>query len=314
MPRTRGVQPEWRGLASLCFDLVMHPIWVETLDDPRLTDYRNVRDADLRRRRGLFMAEGRLVVEQLLGDSRFRADSVFMTPRSCEAMRPVLARLPHGAPVYLAKQELFNQVVGFDMHRGCLAAGQIGRERQPLELISAQPADASLLVVLEGLTNTENVGGVFRNAQAFGADGVLLCPRSCDPLYRKAIRVSMGGTLKVPFARFDRWPDSLEQLRCAGYKLIALDLAEDAMALSDITSSIDLGSRVALVLGTEGRGLSEAALGHVDHSVRIPMAPGIDSLNVASASAIALQFLHSRGASAQPDRARASGARSREIP
>jgi tRNA G18 (ribose-2'-O)-methylase SpoU len=273
---------------------MMNPIRVDALDDPRLTDYRNVRDADLRRRRGLFMAEGRLVVEQLLRDSQFRADSLLMTPRSCKAMEPILMDLPCEAPLYVAEQELFNQIVGFDMHRGCLAAGRIGPERPPLELISALPGGPSLIVVLEGLTNTENVGGVFRNALAFGADGVLLCPRSCDPLYRRAIRVSMGSTLKVPFARFEAWPNSLEELRTAGYQLIALDLADDAIALSEMAASIDLGPRVALVLGTEGRGLTEAALEHVDHSVRIPMARGMDSLNVASASAIALQFLYSR--------------------
>ncbi len=292
----------------------MQPIWVEALDDPRLADYRNVRDADLRRRRGLCMAEGRLVVEQLLRDSPFQADSLFMTPRSCEAMRPVLETLPSRAPLYVAKQELFNQVVGFDMHRGCLAAGQVGRERRPDELIYGPRTAASLLVVLEGLTNTENVGGVFRNAQAFGADAVLLCPRTCDPLYRRAIRVSMGGTLKVPFARFDGWPDSLGELRGAGYRLIALDLAEDAIALSEIASSgFDFGPRVALLLGTEGRGLSDAALEHVDHSVRIPMAAGIDSLNVASASAIALQFLYARGSSHKIARDPASLARLRSI-
>ncbi len=257
------------------------------------------------------MAEGRFVVERLMSDSRFCADSLFLTPRAYEAMRPVLDLFPQCAPVYVAKQDLFNQVVGFDMHRGCLAAGRIGGAVRPLELISAPSAGASLLVVLEGLTNTENIGAVFRNAMAFGADGVLLCPRSCDPLYRKAIRVSMGGTLKVPFARFEPWPESLEQLRSAGYQLIALDLAEDAVSLSALTSSIGPAPRVALLLGTEGRGLSDAALEHVDHSVRIPMAPGIDSLNVATASAIVLQFLYSQRHAPGRSRREESGVRSR---
>ncbi|MCH7599204.1 MAG: RNA methyltransferase [Myxococcales bacterium] len=272
----------------------MQTIWVENLDDPRLADYRNVRDADLRRSRGVFMAEGRFVVERLVGNSRFRADSLFLTPRACEAIRPVLERLPQTAPVYLAKQEVFNEIVGFDMHRGCLAAGRIGVETRPEELIATSPEGASLLVVLEGLTNTENMGNVFRNALAFEAAGVLLCPRSCDPLYRKAIRVSMGSTLTLPFARFDGWPDSLTSLRSAGYQLIGLDLAEDAIPLSAVSSSIDLGERVALILGTEGKGLSRETLEYVDHSLRIPMAPGVDSLNVATASGIVLQFLHAR--------------------
>ncbi|MCP4039766.1 MAG: RNA methyltransferase [bacterium] len=271
----------------------MQTTWVEDLDDPSLSDYRNVRDADLRRSRGLFMAEGRFVVEQLVCGSRFRADSLFLTPRACEAMRPVLDGLPHDLPIYVAKQEVFNQIVGFDMHRGCLAVGRIGEDLSPLELISAAPEGASLLVVLEGLTNTENVGGVFRNAMAFGADGVLLCPRSCDPLYRKSIRVSMGGTLRLPFARFDLWPDSLQRLREAGYRLIALDPREDAVPLSTLARSIGEGERIALLLGTEGRGLTQAALDHADCSVRIPMAPGVDSLNVATASGVVLQLLHS---------------------
>lgn len=272
----------------------MQTIWVEDLADPRLADYRNVRDADLRRSRGVFMAEGRFVVERLLTDSRFDADSLLLTPRAWEAIRPALAKRPQTAPIYVAKQEVFNEIVGFDMHRGCLAAGRIGVEARPAELIAGLPQGPSLLVVLEGLTNTENVGNVFRNALAFGVAGVLLCPRSCDPLYRKAIRVSMGSTLTVPFARFDDWPDSLAGLRSAGYQLIGLDPSEDAVSLSALSSSIELGERVALILGTEGKGLCAGTLEHVDHSLRIPMAPGVDSLNVATASGIVLQFLHAR--------------------
>lgn len=272
----------------------MQTIWVEDLADPRLADYRNVRDADLRRSRGVFMAEGRFVVERLLTDSRFDADSLLLTPRAWEAIRPALAKRPQTAPIYVAKQEVFNEIVGFDMHRGCLAAGRIGEEARPAELIAGLPQGPSLLVVLEGLTNTENVGNVFRNALAFGVAGVLLCPRSCDPLYRKAIRVSMGSTLTVPFARFDDWADSLAGLRSAGYQLIGLDPSEDAVSLSALSSSIELGERVALILGTEGKGLCAGTLEHVDHSLRIPMAPGVDSLNVATASGIVLQFLHAR--------------------
>jgi tRNA G18 (ribose-2'-O)-methylase SpoU len=272
----------------------MQTIWVENLADPRLADYRNVRDADLRRHRGVFMAEGRFVVERLLADSRFDADSLFLTPRAWEAIRPALAKRSQTAPIYLAKQEVFNEIVGFDMHRGCLAAGRIGKELRPEELVATFAPGASLLVVLEGLTNTENIGNVFRNALAFGVAGVLLCPRSCDPLYRKAIRVSMGSSLTVPFARFADWPGSLAGLRSAGYQLIGLDLAEDAVPFASLSSSIDLGERVALILGTEGKGLSTSTLKHVDHSVRIPMASGVDSLNVATASGIVLQFLHAR--------------------
>ena len=129
-------------------DLPMQTIWVENLADPRLADYRNVRDADLRRHRGVFMAEGRFVVERLLADSRFDADSLFLTPRAWEAIRPALAKRSQTAPIYLAKQEVFNEIVGFDMHRGCLAAGRLGKELRPEELVATFAPGASLLVVL----------------------------------------------------------------------------------------------------------------------------------------------------------------------
>jgi len=279
----------------------MPAIEIDDIEDPRLVPYRNVRDAALRRERGLFMAEGRLVVESLLCQARFRADSVFLTARSHAAMLPFLTRRADDLPVYVAKRTLFNQIVGFDLHRGCLAAGVVGDPLSAETLIETARSAPSILVVLEGLTNTENVGGVFRNAMAFGATGVLLCPSCCDPLYRKSIRVSMGATLQLPFARFETWPDPLSQIRAAGYRLVALDLAEDAIALPELEASIELGDRVALLLGTEGRGISSAALSRVDCTVRIPMAPGVDSVNVATASGIALQALYARS--------RGSGAR-----
>lgn len=272
----------------------MPTIPVDDIDDPRLAPYDNLRDADLRREMGLFMAEGRFVVESLLRDSRFRADSVLLTPRAHAAMASFLSRFAGDLPVYVAKRALFNQIVGFDLHRGCLASGRVGSPLSCEALLAAVGEGPAHLVVLEGLTNSENTGGVFRNALAFGAAGVLLCPRTCDPLYRKSIRVSMGATLRVPFARFDDWPGPLAMLRDAGYQLVALDLAEDAISLPDFETRFPVGDRVALLLGTEGRGLSEAALGRVDCSVRIPMAPGVDSLNVATASGIALHALHAR--------------------
>lgn len=240
------------------------------------------------------MAEGRFVVERLLGDSRFRPDSLFLTSRACESLRPVLSQLSQPVPVYVAKQAVFNEVVGFDMHRGCLAAGRIGEATRADEIIAASRDGASLVVVLEGLTNTENIGNVFRNALAFGVAGVLLCPRCCDPLYRKSIRVSMGSTLTVPFARCEAWPECLASLRTAGYRLLGLDLAEDAVSPSEVSKSIDLGDRIALILGTEGKGLCRETLEYVDDSVRIPMMPGVDSLNVATASGIVLQLLFAK--------------------
>jgi tRNA G18 (ribose-2'-O)-methylase SpoU len=146
------------------------------------------------------------------------------------------------------------------------------------------------------------MGGIFRNAMAFGASAVLMCPESCDPLYRKAIRVSMGGTLCIPFAQVTSWPAGLSRLRDAGFQLVALDLADDAVPLDELGLRIVPDRPVALLLGTEGRGISEAALDQVDHAVRIPMAPGVDSLNVATASGIAMHavFAGNGGSNSKP--------------
>src|SRR5213594_1168362 len=165
---------------------------VRDADDPRLADYRELRDGERRRRAGTFVAESRQVVRRLLG-SRFRARSVLATEAAAADLRDVLA---DGLPVYVAPEETLGRVVGFNFHRGCLAVGERGAEL-PLDAL----LDTRLLVVLEGVTNPDNVGGVFRNAMAFAAGGVLLAPGCSDPLYRKAIRVSMGGTLVVPCAR-----------------------------------------------------------------------------------------------------------------
>lgn len=265
---------------------------VSSLDDPRLADYRNVRDGELMRQRGLFMAEGRLVVRTLLTDSRFRARSVLVTDAALEAAS---AWLPpsDGPPVYVAPQQLMNEVAGFDVHRGCLAAGERGPDLTVGEVLTdlaprgAQPA---LVVVLEGLTNHDNVGGVFRAAAALGAGAVLLDPRCCDPLYRKAIRVSMGAALLIPFARA-ALPELLEALQSAGFATVALTPAPGARDIETLTGDADRPRRVALLLGAEGPGLSHAALEQAEHRVRIPMAPGVDSLNVATAAAIAMHRL-----------------------
>ena len=296
------VRSGWRGLCLLCFALFMQPIWVDDVSDPRLSDYRDVRDADLRRKRGLFMAEGRFVVDVLLRDSRYAPDSFFLNPKSFEALESVIKECGGDAPVYVAKQEVFSDVVGFDMHRGCLAAGKVGQALGFEVLIAQAAKEASLVIVIEGLRNTENMGGIFRNAMAFGASAVLMCPESCDPLYRKAIRVSMGGSLCIPFAQVSSWPAGLSRLRDAGFQLVALDLADDAIPLDELGSRIVPDRPVALLLGTEGRGISEAALDQVDHAVRIPMAPGVDSLNVATASGIAMHavFAGNGGSNSKP--------------
>lgn len=267
---------------------------VETLDDPRVADYRNVRDVDLRADAGLFMAEGRLTVKRLLCGSPYRARSVFVTPAGLEGLRDSLARLGDDVPVYLASQGVLNDVVGYDMHRGCLAAA----ERVPPDSFAQALASSSarpgprLWVALEDVTNPDNMGGIFRNALAFGAERMLLAPRSVDPLYRKSIRVSMGAVLRLPFCRADDWSGALARLRAAGFRVVALDADRGATPLAELALSPELPG-VALLIGNEGEGLSPVARDAADARVVIPMAPGIDSLNAATASGIALHQIAS---------------------
>lgn len=261
---------------------------VARLDDLRLVDYRNVRDPDLRQV-SVFLAEGRKNVERLLASTRFDTRSVFVTEPALRAIAPALEDRPSEIPVYLADQALMNEVVGVNVHRGCLAAGERGSTLGVQELLTVQ-RPTGLVLVLEDVTNADNVGGIFRNALAFGVGGVLLTPRCVDPLYRKSLRVSMGASLCIPFARASAWPRELQQLREAGFHLVALSADPDAQRLTDWKPPA-ADARVALLLGAEGEGLSSLSRAAADALVTIPMGPGIDSLNVATASGIALHHL-----------------------
>jgi tRNA G18 (ribose-2'-O)-methylase SpoU len=277
---------------------------IQSIADPRVADYAGLRDAQLRQlagdpaspATGVFIAEGELVVRQLLA-SRLSVRSVLLTRQRLSAMRDAIDRLPPYAPVFVAEQEVMNGVVGFNIHRGVLAAGL----RPPPPPLDALLASSSALVLLEDLANHDNVGGIFRATAALAgiADptrsgpprgaSVLLSPRSCDPLYRKAIRVSMGTALLLPFARLDPWPAGLLRLKEAGFTLAALTPDPSAIPIEQVSRTG--GARPALLLGAEGPGLSRAALDAADLKVRIPIDPGVDSLNVAVAAAIALQRL-----------------------
>lgn len=266
---------------------------IDSISDARVADYRDVRDAELLRARSRFMVEGRANVRRLIEDSAYRPRSLLLSPPAREALSDALARLAPGVPVYVAPRAVLDGIAGFDVHRGCLAVCD-RPEPVALDALLAPPGRPSRLVVLEGLSDPDNVGAVFRNAMAFGVDAVLLCPRCCDPLYRKAIRVSMGAALCVPSARLADWPEHLEVLRGAGYRLIALHPHGDVALVGE--RPLDTGGgRVALLLGTEGAGLSAAALARADASVRIPMREGFDSLNVATAAGIALHHLFGAG-------------------
>lgn len=252
-------------------------------DDPRIADYRSVSDADLLRERHAFIAEGRLVVRRLLTQSWYRTRSVLVTPAARDSLADALASAD--APVYVGSLELLRAITGFNIHRGCLAVGERPAPVAPRALLTR----GDPIVVLEGVANADNVGGIFRSAAAFAAAGVVLGPGCCDPLYRKAIRTSMGAALTMPFARDEAWPSALGELRQAGWTVLAFTPDPQAADLDAIRG--ERHARVAVVLGGEGFGLSEAALALADRRVRIPMRGTTDSLNVAVAAGIALYAL-----------------------
>ena len=251
-------------------------IAIDDADDSRLSDYVGLTDPDLRRRvepdGGFFVAESPHVVEALLRSSR-RVRSVLVTPTQRDAMAGVL----DGADVtvYVARPEVLRKVVGFDLHRGAVAAG----DRWPLPTVASVLAGARSVAVVERMTDHENLGGLFRNAAAFGVDAVLLDEETADPLYRRCVRVSIGHVLTVPWTRLA----SLDELRDHGLTLLALTPAADAEAIGEV----EWPARHALLFGSEGPGLSDAWLAAADRRVRIPMRSGVDSLNVAAAAAVA---------------------------
>ena len=265
---------------------------VDNPGDPRLSDFHAVPDPVLLRRRGLFVAESRFVVRELLTHPRLAARALLATPAALDSLGDLLdAETLDTLPVYVAPPPVMKQVTGFRVHRGCLAIG----ERPPAATDADLPAIAAarLVVVLEQVGNPDNLGSIFRNAAAFGAGGVLLSPGCCDPLYRKAIRTSIGATLRMPYGEIPDWPEGLDRLRAHGYATVALSPDRDADDLQVLAAAPP--DRLALVFGAEGAGLSDAAVACIDRRVRIPIADGVDSLNVAAAAGIALYALSRRG-------------------
>ncbi len=270
-------------------------IRVDDLDDPRLSNYRFVAQPAELERRGWLVAEGRLVLPRLLDAPRIRTQSILLSTVAWQAMQPALDARRFDAPIYVAPQEALSAVVGFNMHRGCLALA----ERPTLPTLTDVDLRACpRVLVLEGVNNPDNIGGLFRNAAAFGVDLVVLGPRCSDPFYRKAIRTSMGATLHVPIASAGPWPDAIDRLRAAGLQTIALTPSPEATPLKSIAAST---SGIALLLGAEGDGLSGDALRATDVRVRIEMVPSVNSLNVATAAAIALHHFLARKAGAARD-------------
>ena len=261
---------------------------INSADDPRVAGYRDLRDGELVRSRGVFVAEGRLVVRRVVEDGRYRVQSVLVNGAALLDLASAIAALGADVPVFVCGSEELAGIAGYDVHRGCLALVHRRPDTTADELI----ASAQTLVVLEAVSNADNVGGVFRNAAAFGTGGVLLSPTCCDPLYRKAIRTSMGATLRVPFARAgaDDWPIVLTRARAAGFTIVALTPREPSETLEAFAVR-PRTPRIALMVGTEGAGLTPAAEAAADYRLRIPIAADVDSLNVAVAAGIALREL-----------------------
>jgi tRNA G18 (ribose-2'-O)-methylase SpoU len=252
--------------------------------DPCLAPYTRVGDAEWLRREGLLVAEGRLVVERLLDLPRFPLLSVLVTPAALAALQPALSRLT--ADVCVCDQQTVNEITGFNFHRGCLALA-----RRPPDVPGTEFLVADRLLALEGVGNPDNVGGLFRTAAAFGAEGVLLDPASGDPFYRKAVRTSMAATLRVPFARLDGWPESLDQFRQRGFIIIALTPRDDAIPIAEFATARRSHDRFVVLVGAEGPGLSAEALAAADARVRIPIDRATEALNVIVAAGIALDRL-----------------------
>ncbi|WP_027056925.1 TrmH family RNA methyltransferase [Mesorhizobium erdmanii] len=265
----------------------MDPIRIDDPRDPRVAGYLDIRERDLAGRQGRFVAEGKVVLDLLLSSGRLSAESVLVLENRLSGLTEILRKAPADLPVYVVTSTVMDAIAGFHMHRGILAIGRKETPQAAGPLLDALPAQA-LIVVLVGIANHDNMGSIFRNAAAFGADAVLMDATCCDPLYRKAIRVSVGAALKIPFASF---PDS------AGFSAMLAERGFEQFALSprgrtEIRDA-DPAARLALYLGTEGEGLPESLLDRL-HTVRITMSEGFDSLNVAAASAIALHHFSNR--------------------
>ena len=269
----------------LALPIDLHILTESALDDGRLADYRDLQDRRLGPESGRFIAESEMVVRKLIA-SGLKIFSLLLTAPRLAALEAALAACPDTVPVFLVPQAVMDKVAGFHVHRGCLAIA----ERPPAPEI---PPDARTVVVLVDLVDVDNLGCIARNAAAFGADAILLSPRSADPFYRKAVRTSAGAVFALPIVRAASWPGDLLALRTRGFSLLAAVLADDASPLASFAPP----DRLAILFGTEGPGLDPATQRLCDQRVTIPMAktPCVDSLNVASASAVFLYHLTRAG-------------------
>ncbi|MGI3785381.1 MAG: TrmH family RNA methyltransferase, partial [Janthinobacterium lividum] len=270
----------------------MGPVQVQVeADDPRLGDYVRLRESSLRRslesERGLFIAEGEKVIRRAV-EAGHRPRSFLLAPRWLPGLADVLARWPD-VDVYVVDEAVAEQVTGFHVHRGALASLHRGDLPPVADLLQHDR-----LVVLEDVVDHTNVGAILRSAAGLGWDGALLSPRSADPLYRRAVKVSMGAVFALPWTRFPSWREAPALLTEAGFTTVALTLADDSEDLDVVARRLRVAGKVAVLLGTEGAGLSDHWAAGATFRVRIPMQAGIDSLNVAAAAAVACYALAPR--------------------
>ncbi len=262
---------------------------VEQPGDPRVADYVGLTDGARRMKHeagaGFFIAEGEKVIARTAA-AGYPVRSLLLSPQRLADLSPAVAALE--CPVYVASYDVLQAVTGFHVHRGALAS--FGR--LPLKTAAEVLEGASRVVVMETVTNHTNLGAVFRSAAALGMDAVLLSPNSCDPLYRRTVRVSMGQVFSVPYAFLDRWPEGIDDVRAAGFRVLALTPDRAATDLADVVVAAE--DKVALLFGAEGPGLTEEVMRASDERVRIPMAAGVDSLNVGAAAAVACWVLGRR--------------------
>ncbi len=282
-------------LESVFLDSVsLDSVFIEGVTEEALADYRALTDVELRRRaepaQGIFIAEGEMVIRRALR-AGYPMRSALMTQR----WLPPIADLVEDVDValYVGSDELLESVTGFHVHRGALAA----MGRLPLNTVADLLRQSSRIVVLEEVNSHTNLGAIFRSAAGLGMDAVLLSPTCADPLYRRSVRVSMGEVFSIPYARFESWPGGLAELREAGFRVLALTPDSQAASIDDI--EVRDGDKIALLLGAEGPGLSQSALGAATTRVRIPMGNGVDSLNVAAATAVACYAITRRTVGSQ---------------
>lgn len=260
---------------------------IDSADDPRLGDYVRLREVSLRRlletEHGLFIAEGEKVIRRAV-EAGYRPRSFLLAPRWLDSLADVLAAHPQ-VPVLVVSEDVAERVTGFHVHRGALASLHRAEGRPVEDLLGRRR-----VVVLEDIVDHTNVGAILRCAAGLGWDGALLAPRAADPLYRRSIKVSMGAVFSLPWARLAEWSQTPDMLREAGFHTVALALTPEAEPLDQVAASLS-GGKVAVLLGTEGEGLSRRWIEGADTVAQIPMSAGIDSLNVAAAAAIACYSL-----------------------